>query len=188
MLGMAWAVVGCDDVGEEGEMLAAPQFVDARPLPDLGGVDASPYFEPGPEIEHRCPGDPGGGAPEVYPMPTEFTFFDPPFYVRVVHLQNYGDAPLIIEDVRLDASPAFALYTSRPMAEDRTLVMTGGVSYINLPLCVPPDDTLMLFIHVDSIPGPLEDGWVFLETNRPNNPTICLPIWFGVNNPHEDCP
>ena len=66
--------------------------------------------------------------------------------------------------------------------------MTGGVLYVEPPLCIPPDDTLMFFVRVDSIPGPLEDGRVFLETNRPGAPTICLPIWFGVNNPHAPCP
>lgn len=29
---------------------------------------------------------------------------------------------------------------------------------------------------------------VIPRTNRPDRPTICLPIWFGVNAPHEDCP
>lgn len=186
LAGLAGSATGCDETAADADMLPPPRFVDARVV-DLGGVDATRYFDPGPPFESRCPDDPGLGLPEVYPQPTEFTYFDPPFYVRVVHMQNYGDGPMIIDGVRLEASPAFALYAGYAEQDD-TLVMTGGQSYVQLPLCIPPDDTLTLFLRVDSRAGPLEDGRVFLETNRPVEPTICLPIWFGVNNPHDDCP
>ncbi|MCA9542171.1 MAG: hypothetical protein KC620_24915 [Myxococcales bacterium] len=167
----AAGIVGCG--GEEGDEQPIA-VIDAGPGE---GLDSSPYFPPGPAFRSRCDGPAPGPVdrPIVDPQPVLFDFGDPPFYVRVVHLQNYGTAPLIIDDYRLDATPAFAAYFSEP-GRDATLAMTGGHAWLPTPICVPPGEGLEAFIRVNSIPGELTDGLLTLQTNRPTQPVIELPI------------